>query len=210
VFSEIQAIAQMSESPIKKFQQALAPRLRALFAGVPVESEWASMRGEDGLYSPRLDLAVGPFAIRELVYVSEFNSLLETHRHFVRLLYDFSVANIKEFGTSTEIFDFDEVAYRNANARCFLAFEIENQVSRKHLMGGAINAAALGRLGIAVGWTREKVKAFVKLRSYLLFLARVGKNTFHPFNLLVLSKSQLIEAVVACEKKAVEFPHQIP
>ena len=68
-------------------------------------------------------------------------------------------------------------------------------------MGGAINAAALGRLGIAVGWTREKVKAFVKLRSYLLFLASVGKNTFHPYNLLVLSKEQVLDAVSRCEQK---------
>lgn len=199
----MQATAQMSESSVKKFQQDLALRLGALFPGVPVETEWATMRGEDGLYSPRLDVAIGPFAIRELVYASKFNGLLETHGQFVRLLYDFSVSNFKEFSASTEIFDFEEVAYRNANARCFLAFEIENQVSRKHLMGGAINAAALGRLGIAVGWTREKVKAFVKLRSYLLFLAKVGRNTFHPVNLLVLSKDQLIDTVVANEKKAV-------
>jgi hypothetical protein len=62
-------------------------------------------------------------------------------------------------------------------------------------MGGAINAAALGRIGIAVGWTPDKVRAFVKLRSYLLYLARVGKNTFNPINLLVLSRQQLSGAI---------------
>jgi len=31
----------------------------------------------------------------------------------------------------------------------------------------------------------------------------VGKNTFHPFNLLILGKDQLLYAVSACEKRAV-------
>jgi len=36
-----------------------------------------------------------------------------------------------------------------------------------------------------------KVNALVRLRSYLLFLAKVGKNTFHPTNLLIVSAKQL-------------------
>jgi len=45
-------------------------------------------------------------------------------------------------------------------------------------MGGAINAAALGRLGIAVGWTDQSVHSFVRLRTYLLRLAQYSKNNF--------------------------------
>ena len=45
------------------------------------------------------------------------------------------------------------------------------------LLGGAVNAAALGRIGIVVAWTSEKLKAFAKLRRYLNFLGIVGKNT---------------------------------
>jgi len=46
-----------------------------------------------------------------------------------------------------------------------------------------------------VGWTPDKVKALVKLRSCLLFLARVGKNTFDPANLLILSEERLTDAL---------------
>lgn len=180
---------------VREFQQQLAARLRMLFVNVPIETEWATMHGENGIYSPRLDVAVGPFPVGNLVYISEFNELVEAHHPFVRALYELSVRNFEEFGELATRMDYSEMIYRNSNARCFLAFEIENKVSRKHLMGGAINAAALGRIGIAVGWTREKVKALVKLRAYLLFLARVGKNLFSPYNLLVLSKEQLYQAL---------------
>lgn len=192
----------MPKSPVDEFQQELGQRLRTLFPGVPVKTEWATMRDENGLYSPRLDLAVGPFAVQDNVYVAEFDRLLETHYHFVQRLYDLSVSNLKKYDASPEIVDIQEAIHRNANARCFLAIEIENQVNRKHLMGGAINAAALGRLGLAVGWTPDKVKAFVRLRRYLLFLANVKKNTFSPHNLLVLSKDQLRDAVLAFAPKA--------
>ena len=40
-------------------------------------------------------------------------------------------------------------------------------------MGGAINAAALGRIGIVVAWTDEKLIVFVKLKEYLDYLAGV-------------------------------------
>jgi hypothetical protein len=189
------AVPALADISVRAFQQQLAARLRMLFVDVPIETEWATMHGENGIYSPRLDVAVGPFAVGNLVYVSEFNQLVEAHHPFVRALYELSVRNFEEFGELSTTMDYSEMIYRNANARCLLAFEIENNVSRKHLMGGAINAAALGRIGIAVGWTREKVKALVKLRAYLLFLARVGKNSFSPYNLLVLSKEQLYDAV---------------
>lgn len=180
---------------VKAFQKQLASRLAALFPGVPVEQEWAAMREERGIYSPRLDVAVGPFALGDSVYISDFNRLLAKYGRFCRRLYGYHLANLSENAAPDPRLDFDHVVSRNPNARCFLTFEIENQVSRKHLMGGAINAAALGRIGIVVGWTPEKVKALVKLRSYLLFLARVGKNKFDPANLLILSKKQLRDAI---------------
>lgn len=160
------------------------------------------MVGEERLYSPRLDIAVGPFATADLVYVEEFDHLVREHERFLRHLYECHLRNLPHNNALESRIDFDRVTHRNPNARCFIAIEIENQVSRKHLMGGAINAAALGRIGIAVGWTPEKVNAFVKLRSYLLFLARVGKNTFDPTNLLVLSKEQLRQALDSFETES--------
>jgi hypothetical protein len=93
-----------------------------------------------------------------------------------------------------EVCDLDHALALNHNARCFLGIEIENAVSRKHLMGGAINASALGRLGIAVGWTDARVKSFGRLWKYLDFLSRVGKNSFDTSNLLIVSDVQLSAA----------------
>ncbi|WP_339218583.1 hypothetical protein [Paenibacillus sp. FSL W7-1332] len=44
-----------------------------------------------------------------------------------------------------------------------MAIEIEHLVSRKHLMGGAINASALGRFGVVIPWSEEKLRAFIKI-----------------------------------------------
>ncbi|MGO9270137.1 MAG: hypothetical protein ACLQOO_07770 [Terriglobia bacterium] len=149
------------------------------------------------LYSPRLDIAVGPRPN------GDFDALAQTHDGLLRRLYDYHRANVLGNPMPNDLVpSFEEVLGKNHYARCFLGIEIENSVSRKHLMGGAINAAALGRIGIAVGWTAEKVKALVKLRSYLLFLASVGKNTFDPANLLILSKDQLDGAVNSLLERA--------
>lgn len=79
----------------------------------------------------------------------------------------------------------------NRNARCFIAVEIENQVSRKHLLGGVQNASVLARVGIVVPWTEEKLRATVKLLQYWDFLRYVEKNTFDSNNVLVLTHEQI-------------------
>lgn len=185
----------MSHSDVSDFKHTIASRLSAVHGGVDTKIEWATMRGRLGSYSPRLDVAVGPFATGSLRFGEKFDELISRHGDFVRYAYDLSNENFNLFGEGTEKFGFGDVTHRNWNSRCFLAIEIENKVTRKHLMGGAVNAAALGRVGIAVGWSADKVRAFVKLRTYLLYLASVGKNTFHPINLLVLSPEQLLFAL---------------
>ncbi len=44
----------------------------------------------------------------------------------------------------------EEKLYMNFNARYFLSIEIENQLTQKHLIGGIVNASALGRLEILI------------------------------------------------------------
>lgn len=152
------------------------------------------MTDERALYSPRLDAAVGPFATQR-TYIDEYDKMVCDCEPLLNSLFDAHRRNLREHGQSDGCVDFVRLCNRNQNARCFLAIEIENFVSRKHLMGGAINAAALGRIGMAVAWDREKLRAFVRMRSYLLFLAEVGKNTFDPSNLLILSKEQVMDAL---------------
>lgn len=185
----------MPEVTVNVFQTRLAARYRALMPDIPVRTEWAAMQDENGLYSPRLDIAVGPFATGDLVLSSEYDALADQNIALVEALHAVCIANIAQYTEDSPGADLGDVLYRNQNARCFIGIEIENNVSRKHLMGGAINAAALGRIGLVIAWTEEKLRALIRLRSYLLFLANVGKNTFDPMNLLILSADQVEEVL---------------
>lgn len=181
---------------VREYQASLGRGLADNFPDVPVELEWRAMTDEPGIYSPRLDAAVGPFAYDDRLG-RQYDAMVNVHSELLRRLFEMHSANLRTYVEKPEEFDFDLVCGQNWNARCFLAFEIENVVSRKHLMGGAINASALGRIGVAVGWDDGKVRALVRLRSYLLFLARVGKNTFHPINLLIVSAHQLTRCLAS-------------
>jgi hypothetical protein len=63
----------------------------------------------------------------------------------------------------------------NINPRCFLAIEIERETSEKHVLGGIINASALGKVGIIVT-KDEKYQSAMRIRRYLRFLVAVGKG----------------------------------
>lgn len=62
-------------------------------------------------------------------------------------------------------------------------------------MGGAINASALGRIGVVIPWSDEKLRAFVKLIRYLHYLRNAQKNTFDTSNLLIVTKDQMLHAI---------------
>lgn len=184
----------VARGSVREYQTQLKEKLSAVFPALPVEIEWAAMTDERTIYSPRLDAAVGPFATHDMC-IAEYDQLVNRFEPLLNNLFEVHRANLRAHGQPDNHFDFQRLCSRNSNARCFLAFEIENAVSRKHLMGGAINASALGRIGLAIAWNEEKLRAFVRMRSYLLFLAEVGKNTFDPSNLLILSKEQVMEAL---------------
>lgn len=148
------------------------------------------------VYSPIIDVAVGPFA-ETRQHGPDFDALLDASRGFILDLIRAHRQNVGAATDSTEDGNFDVLRQRNWNARCLLAIEIENRVSRKHLMGGAINAAALGRVGLAVAWSDENLRAFVRLERYLNFLQERGKPTFPASNLIILTKDQLTRAVTS-------------
>ena len=182
---------------LAEFQGATKEALDAKFGGTVVCSEWRSLQGEIGLYSPRVDVAVGPFATERRQLAAVYDALIAEHQPFFETLHQYSLANVRNFDGAEQVASYHETVSFNNNARCLLAIEIENAVTRKHLMGGAVNAAALSRVGLVVGWTPEKVRALVKLRRYLRFLAEVGKSTFNTTNLLILTPEQLSRALAA-------------
>lgn len=180
---------------LKEYQKILVSQLEGIFPNIPVKAEWSAMKGDSSLYCPRLDVAVGPFAVDNIQYTSRYNSLMNNHRQLIDDIIHCHKQNVESISWEKCNTSFEELKYKNPNARCLLAIEIENKVSRKHLIGGAINAAALGRVGIVVAWTPEKLKAFIKLRRYLNFLGSVGKNTFDTTNLVILDAAQLMSCI---------------
>jgi len=155
-----------------------------------------------GIYSPRLDLAVGPFAIEDNVRLNDIylEMMAQTYLFLNRLVLqhllnievvtaEFSNADINEAIENK----MHELYESNINGRCFISIEIENESSRKHLMGGAVNASALGKIGIAVGHKPEMHNAFLNLYRYFSFLRNVDKPTFNLNNLLIVSSNQLLE-----------------
>jgi hypothetical protein len=186
----------MATPELNDYQQELCVLLRAAIPEHPVQAEWAAMVDENGLYSPRLDIAVGPFATHG-IFGETYDALGTDHTELLEYLFAAHSENIEALGLAPNAVPFEVVIQKNWNARCWLAIEIENSVSHKHLMGGAINAAALGRVGLAVAWNEANLRKFVRMRDYLLFLTAVGKNSFDPSNLLILSAIQLHEAVCA-------------
>jgi hypothetical protein len=180
------------------YQADLMNRLGQIFNEEQIEMEWSSMQDEYDLtlYSPRIDLAVGPFATNQS-YGLIYNRMLERVqiREFITRLVEFNRRNLNEYGDFVRPAEYDEIVHMNFNSRCFMAIEIENNVSRKHLMGGAINASALGRLGVVIPWSNEKLRAFVKLVRYLHYLRYADKNTFNTSNLLIITREQMDIAI---------------
>jgi hypothetical protein len=177
------------------YQTYITDLLRTYFrdSQLDVIPEWRT-EFDQGLYSPRVDIAVGPFAIEDGVHLGdEFTNLFFRYEDLVRDLISFHLQNVRTVLDSGEVFE--NLLETNFNARCFIAIEIEKSGSRKHLMGDAVNASALGRVGIALGWNENRLRAFLNLRRYFLYLARVKKNTFNLANLLILHQEQLLEAV---------------
>ena len=181
----------MPDAEVKQFQKEIASRMRMIYPEVEVVDEWRSFRMGRSIYSPELDIAVGPFAI-ETNYADRYREMLHKSRRFVNSLLRAHCENVGETMNHDRL---NRLSYENENPRCFLAIEIENTTTMKHLMGSMVNAGALGKIGIAVAWNTPKLKAFLRVRQYLRFLTEHRKNSFNAGNLLILSRAQLKNAV---------------
>lgn len=179
---------------VKPQQERWLVELRERF-GHDCVTEWPAFVGKAAQYSPRLDLAVGPFSVKDGVQLAcQYRKLEIDHHEFLEMLWNCHAKNEDALEASDDrsARNLDEVLSANRNARCFLAIEIENEVSRKHLMGGAVNATALGHIGILIGWTDAKVHAMFRVRRYLHFLQQVDKPVMPVKNLLIISREQAI------------------
>lgn len=168
-----------------------------------VTTEWPAFVGNKHSYSPKVDIAVGPYStVPGHTLEREYNDLVHSEKMH-NLLYSIYIAHIENIRSAEipedrfelVIPDFDHIIMKNQNARCLLAIEIENTSSKKHIMGSLVNAASLGRVGIGVAYTDSVKRTFIRILNYMAFLRRVEKNTYDTTNFLIVTKDQF-EAVL--------------
>jgi hypothetical protein len=192
---------------LQAYQETIADMLKFLYPSTPnPQTEWPSALGKDKfgghIYSPRVDVAVGPFATQGgQKFANEYDNLVGSSKGFIYRMIQCHLKHIgsQEGDTPTQVFE--RLREANPGARCFMAIEIEKEVSKnreastKHIMRDAINATALGRIGIAVGWSDRILAKFIRVRRYLLLLASNKIIIFNTANLLILHREELQQAI---------------
>jgi hypothetical protein len=102
-----------------EYERMAIRHLRQIYQGEEVDCEWYAFRGEGGeFYSPRVDIAVGPFAFHDH-YGERYGQLLVQQRGFIDRLMDAHNGNVPD----PERVAFNQIARFNENARCLLCIE---------------------------------------------------------------------------------------
>jgi len=174
------------------YQDKAFAKLKIIFGEENVKKEWdvaKDSRDDYGrhLYCPRIDIAVGPFNIsREIIRDNQkIQSAIERHNNFIEQL----VAKSETLVGDTNYL----LRSKNKNPRCFLAIELENSGSRKHLLGDIANVSIIGAFGIVVAMNDSKLKAFKRIKEYINFATQVQKlpETFN--NVVVLNQDKFMD-----------------
>ncbi len=168
---------------VRSYQSHLAETLKVVLNGCEVKKEWdVAKNSQDALnrqiYCPRLDLAVGPFNTDGNVAVNNERIEEAYNRHH---------AFVSRLNQAAQTSGFR--ANSNPNPRCFLAIEIENSGSRKHRLGSIMNTAALGKVGIVIGWNADVTKSLPRIHGYLGYLSEHNKLREKIRNLIIVDRS---------------------
>jgi hypothetical protein len=184
-------------SGTKEYQKEVKGKLIGLFEGLVGEddigTEWIPFGKEDSRskYSPRIDVAVGPFAYGDRRLGMVYDELSDNSSRFIIALYGTFRENAEGFSFKSEIPDtIMRVNRVNPNARCLISIEIERSGSRKHRLGDIVNACSLGRVGVVVAWDDSVLRSFLRITEYLRFLRSRDKPSYSTGNLVILTKSQ--------------------
>lgn len=163
--------------------------------------EWRAMLGEtlrsprtgrQILYSPEVDIAVGPFATFRS-YEEVYDRLAELHSELLAAMRRAFQMNLRNFGSSFTAPRLGSMCSHNLNARCFMALEVEKgNTDVKYLMGSMMNAASLGRVGVVVAWEWPRMGDLLRARESMALWDEAGKNTLNTGNLLFLTRDQLL------------------
>jgi len=153
-------------------------------------------------YSPMIDISVGPFSeIRGPSLWNVYDDLVEFSGNLINDLLQQFKTNYQHFGKG--VFEIGERnipgGYQsfltknedvNWNARCFMAIEVENSGSKKHLLGDILNVSISGRIGILIGYNEKTFNSFLKQLEYFAYSIKAGKLKFNSKNVIVLKPDQ--------------------
>lgn len=194
-----------SRRETRQYQEEMADLLRRVFT-LPdqVSVDWRAMAHEapfistlmarkgrrPRMYEPAIDIAVGPFAIDQRL-IAEYDELMLSSRAFLGRVIQCHMHNTQGAAGACPEAVLDGLREKNPNARCLLAVEIERgNPDLKYLIGSAVNACALGRIGIVVAWDEAKLQKLLRMERYLRFLTALEKNVFSPMNLVIVDRLQ--------------------
>ncbi len=175
----------------RNFQKKIEKRLIEIFGQDFVKIEFDSVkfdgRGHNhvSVYAPRVDIAVGPF-----------NPYLPNHDIGID-----DTEKMKQHPLTQKLFTEGNKgdtrgaldSLWNDLSRCYLAIEIEFNGSSKHIMGGIINAASSGSIGVVVG-NKDTVKKLNRISNYLIRLNDYGLvKTNYLSNLWVFEDVEFLD-----------------
>jgi hypothetical protein len=173
------------------YQQQTAKKLQESIQ-LPVQTEWRAMQQQRSLYCPCVDIAIGPFVYDGSCIPEKHDTQIKRLEKPIQAMLNFHIQNVQKLSFEVCDTSFDDLCYKNKSARCLMAIEIEDQVGRKHLIGTAINVIALGRLGIIIACSKDKLNASIRIRRYLWFLSNATE--LNTKSLLVLTKEQFTDS----------------
>lgn len=121
----------------------------------PLIRKQKCMRLERGLYSPRIDVAIGPYAFPGYRFATwddyRYEDLLE--KEVIGRFFE----DLKTSGRVLPEFD----KSFNQNPRCLFAIEIENRNNNyKHMLGSVTNCSIMGKIGIYIDYNNERLENF--------------------------------------------------
>lgn len=166
-----------------ELRKQLFQEFQKIFGQDNVKTEWrASAESSDDfdsgyMYTPKTDVAVGPYNISKQVKRDNQNikSAFEKYKDF---LHEINQIAEKRFNENR----------LNINPRCFIAIEVGGSgSSRKHLLGDMFNASILGKIGIVMGVNEENVRAYKRIFEYVNFAYEVKKTKQHFYNIAILN-----------------------
>jgi hypothetical protein len=117
----------------------MVDHLRLIFCNPPykIKTEWRPMLREEVqvgsirdrriMYSPAIDLAVGPFATHRQ-YIEEYDQMVRWSADMLHEMLRCFKRNLRNFQSSFPAPTFDQLCSLNPNSRCFLAIEIERGI----------------------------------------------------------------------------------